>query len=149
MKAIPVSLSSGVDSDVDLSSEHGDLPSLAESSRSLHSALGPHFLLSRRWFSQLGFTGWDKRSTVDVLQKDERLLRELKHLDSQVRKFIYYCMLFAIVFFKKELNFAVIFLEMSRNPQNSSNLRRRRSGRQALHSVKYRRKRNIRRLRCR
>jgi len=84
MKAIPVSISSGIESETDLSSEQGDPPSLAESSKSIYSSLGPHFLLSRRWFSQFGFAGWDKRSTVDVLQKDERLLRDLKHLDSQV-----------------------------------------------------------------
>lgn len=42
------------------------------------------FLLSRKLFSQLGLNGWDKRSSVHLLNKDEKLLRELKHLDSQV-----------------------------------------------------------------
>jgi len=43
------------------------------------------FLLSRRFFSQFGFNGSEKRSNVYLLNKDEKLLREIKHLDNQVR----------------------------------------------------------------
>lgn len=65
-------------------SEQGDLSSLTPSIKSFASAgLSSSFMLSRRLFSQLGLTSWDKRDQIDVLKKDERLLRELKHLDAQ------------------------------------------------------------------
>ncbi|XP_035704350.1 ral GTPase-activating protein subunit alpha-1 isoform X3 [Folsomia candida] len=76
MKARPVSYSQP---ETDFNSEQGDLPSLTRSVTNI----GSSFMLSRRFFSQLGLMGWDKRDTIDVLNKDERLLRELKHLDSQ------------------------------------------------------------------
>lgn len=84
MKAMPVSYSSQAppEHDSDFNSEQGDLPSLATSTRSAITT--DMFQLCRRFFSQLGLTGWDKRDRIDILNKDEKLLRELKHLDSQV-----------------------------------------------------------------
>ena len=42
-----------------------------------------NFRNSRRLLSQLGYNSWDKRSSVHLLNKDDKLLRELKHLDTQ------------------------------------------------------------------
>ncbi|XP_046445727.1 ral GTPase-activating protein subunit alpha-1-like isoform X1 [Daphnia pulex] len=41
------------------------------------------FQFSRMLFSQLGLTSWDKRGQVQLLKKCDKLLRELKNLDSQ------------------------------------------------------------------
>ncbi|KAK9884222.1 hypothetical protein WA026_005171 [Henosepilachna vigintioctopunctata] len=41
------------------------------------------FQQCRLLFSQLGMTGWDKRQDLHLLNKTERLLRELRNLDSQ------------------------------------------------------------------
>ncbi|CAL8089966.1 unnamed protein product [Orchesella dallaii] len=80
MKAMPVSTEA--ESEIDIISDHEEnLSSLAASTKSI--MCGSSFMLSRRLFSHLGLTGWEKRSTVDLLQKDEKLLRELKHLDAQ------------------------------------------------------------------
>lgn len=74
-----------VETEIDTVSDHEEnLSSLAASTKSI--MCGSSFMLSRRLFSHLGLTGWEKRSSVDLLQKDDKLLRELKHLDSQVRK---------------------------------------------------------------
>ena len=43
------------------------------------------FQFSRMLFSQLGLTSWDKRGQVQLLKKCDKLLRELKNLDSQVK----------------------------------------------------------------
>lgn len=81
MRAMPVSLDA--ESELDGTSEHEEnLSSLAASTKSI--MCGSSFMLSRRLFSHLGLTGWEKRSSVDLLQKDDKLLRELKHLDNQV-----------------------------------------------------------------
>ena len=37
----------------------------------------------RQLFSQLGLGGWDRRSQVHLLARSERLLRELRNLDTQ------------------------------------------------------------------
>lgn len=37
----------------------------------------------RLLFSQLGFAGWERRSHLNLLSKNEKLLRELRNLDSQ------------------------------------------------------------------
>lgn len=42
------------------------------------------FQFARMLFSQLGLTAWDKRGQVQLLKKCDKLLRELKNLDSQV-----------------------------------------------------------------
>ncbi|CAG7832751.1 unnamed protein product, partial [Allacma fusca] len=42
-----------------------------------------NFRNSRRLLSQFGYNAWDKRSSIHLLSKDEKLLRELKHLDTQ------------------------------------------------------------------
>lgn len=41
------------------------------------------FQQCRLLFSQLGLTGWDKRQQLHLLNKTERLLRELRNLDGQ------------------------------------------------------------------
>ncbi|CAH1791020.1 unnamed protein product [Owenia fusiformis] len=41
------------------------------------------FHLCRHMVNQLGLMSWGKRAQVDLLKKNEKLLRELKHLDSQ------------------------------------------------------------------
>ena len=46
------------------------------------------FQFSRMLFSQLGLTSWDKRGQVQLLKKCDKLLRELKNLDSQVKSII-------------------------------------------------------------
>ncbi|XP_054712928.1 LOW QUALITY PROTEIN: ral GTPase-activating protein subunit alpha-1-like [Uloborus diversus] len=38
----------------------------------------------RLLLNQLGFTSWEKRSSFDLLKKNEQLLRELRNLDKQV-----------------------------------------------------------------
>jgi len=75
------------ESEVDLvfSEQDENLPSLPLSNKSVSSSYSSNFIFSRRLFSQLGLIGWDRRKTVDLLKKDERLLREIKHLDNQVR----------------------------------------------------------------
>lgn len=42
------------------------------------------FQYSRLLLSQLGFLGWDMRSRLYLLQRTEKVLRELRNLDSQV-----------------------------------------------------------------
>lgn len=39
----------------------------------------------RLLFSQLGLAGWERRSQLHLLDKSEKLLRELRNLDTQVR----------------------------------------------------------------
>lgn len=41
------------------------------------------FQKCRLLFSQLGLAGWEKRHQVHLLNKTERLLRELRNLDTQ------------------------------------------------------------------
>lgn len=41
------------------------------------------FQKCRLLFSQLGLAGWEKRHQVHLLNKSERLLRELRNLDTQ------------------------------------------------------------------
>nr|CAI5843999.1 unnamed protein product [Callosobruchus analis] len=41
------------------------------------------FQLCRLFFSQLGFAGWERRQQLHLLNKTERLLRELRNLDNQ------------------------------------------------------------------
>ncbi|XP_033639628.1 ral GTPase-activating protein subunit alpha-2-like isoform X1 [Asterias rubens] len=41
------------------------------------------FHICRQLLSQLGVMTWDKRSQIDVVKKNDRLLRELKNLDSR------------------------------------------------------------------
>lgn len=43
------------------------------------------FQYSRLLLSQLGFLGWDMRSRLYLLQKTEKVLREIRNLDSQVK----------------------------------------------------------------
>jgi hypothetical protein len=88
MKATPVSYSHASDAETNCSREEDDLSSLVTSTSRSGTNSVSSFMLSRRFFSQLGLTGWDKRDTIDILNKDEKLLRELKHLDSQVHLFI-------------------------------------------------------------
>jgi hypothetical protein len=38
----------------------------------------------RLLFSQLGLAGWEHRSQLHLLSKNEKLLRELRNLDTQV-----------------------------------------------------------------
>lgn len=38
----------------------------------------------RLLFSQLGLAGWERRSQLHLLDKNEKLLRELRNLDTQV-----------------------------------------------------------------
>lgn len=45
----------------------------------------PPFHFCKMLFSQLGLTSWDKRGQVHLLKKSEKLIRELKNLDNQVR----------------------------------------------------------------
>lgn len=49
--------------------------------------LQPPFQFARMLFSQLGLTACDKRGQVQLLKKCDKLLRELKNLDNQVRHF--------------------------------------------------------------
>lgn len=37
----------------------------------------------RQLFSQLGLAGWERRSQIQLLVRSERLLRELRNLDTQ------------------------------------------------------------------
>ena len=37
----------------------------------------------RQLFSQLGLAGWERRSQIQLLARSERLLRELRNLDTQ------------------------------------------------------------------
>lgn len=41
------------------------------------------FQQSRRLFHELGLTSWEQRSKVHLVKKNDRLLRELKNLDSK------------------------------------------------------------------
>lgn len=41
------------------------------------------FQQCRLLFSQLGLAGWDRRKQVHLLDKNDRLLRELRNLDNQ------------------------------------------------------------------
>lgn len=41
------------------------------------------FQKCRLFFSQLGLTSWERRQQVHLLNKTERLLRELRNLDLQ------------------------------------------------------------------
>lgn len=43
------------------------------------------FLQSRQYLHQFGFLSWENRQKVDLLHKSDRLLRELKNLDNQLR----------------------------------------------------------------
>ena len=42
------------------------------------------FQYSRLLLSHLGYLGWDMRSRLYLLQKTEKVLREIRNLDSQV-----------------------------------------------------------------
>lgn len=71
------------------------------------------FQFGRMLFSQLGLTAWDKRGQVQLLKKCDKLLRELKNLDSQVIFSLLLC----------SCNFSIIYrilicIEMSRDTQN-------------------------------
>ncbi|XP_034238105.1 probable Rho GTPase-activating protein CG5521 isoform X3 [Thrips palmi] len=48
-----------------------------------HSPPASPFQHCRLLFSQLGFAGWERRSQLNLLSKNEKLLRELRNLDSQ------------------------------------------------------------------
>lgn len=41
------------------------------------------FLNCRQFIDQIGFLSWDKRSKIELLAKNERVLRELRNLDKQ------------------------------------------------------------------
>ncbi|XP_028967431.1 ral GTPase-activating protein subunit alpha-1 [Galendromus occidentalis] len=47
-----------------------------------HGSLAP-FQYSRLLLNQLNFLGWERRSTVALLQKNDKLLREVRYLDQQ------------------------------------------------------------------
>ena len=79
------------------------------------------FQFSRMLFSQLGLTSWDKRGQVQLLKKCDKLLRELKNLDSQVKS------IRLITTFSFHL-IIVVSLEMSRDAQNCRHLCWSRSG---------------------
>lgn len=49
------------------------------------------FQNGRALFSELGFTSWDQRRQIYQLERNEKVLRELRVLDAQVKNyFIYY-----------------------------------------------------------
>ena len=106
MRAKPLSLVN------ELAHEGNDLDenmlSLGAASKS--SSCSSSFLLSRRLFSQLGLNGWEKRSNIQLLHKDEKLLRELKHLDAQVKTCIYFIFM---VLISKSKSFVSCVIEMS------------------------------------
>jgi len=43
-----------------------------------------NFSMARRLLSQLGYVSADNREQLELVKKDVKLLREIKHLDSQV-----------------------------------------------------------------
>lgn len=49
------------------------------------SQAGCVFQHCRRFFDQLGLGSFDKRKHIFTLRKNEKLLREIKNLDNQVR----------------------------------------------------------------
>ncbi|XP_065226643.1 ral GTPase-activating protein subunit alpha-1 isoform X2 [Planococcus citri] len=51
--------------------------------RPKHKDIPSSFQYSRLLLSQLGFLGWDMRSRLYLLQRTEKVLRELRNLDSQ------------------------------------------------------------------
>lgn len=87
MRAKPLSLVNALGSGSDSREFEENMLSLEGTSKS--SPCSSSFLLSRRLFSQLGLNGWEKRSIIHLLNKDEKLLRELKHLDAQVNSFLF------------------------------------------------------------
>lgn len=54
----------------------------------------------RLLFSQLGLAGWERRPQLHLLDKSEKLLRELRNLDTQVSS-LYYCMSVLFIFYFK------------------------------------------------
>lgn len=42
------------------------------------------FQTGRALFSELGFTSWDQRKQIYQLERNEKVLRELRNLDAQV-----------------------------------------------------------------
>lgn len=54
--------------------------------RPKHKDVPSSFQYSRLLLSQLGFLGWDLRSRLYLLQKTEKVLREIRNLDSQVQE---------------------------------------------------------------
>lgn len=75
------------------------------------------FQFSRMLFSQLGLTSWDKRGQVQLLKKCDKLLRELKNLDSQVNSTCVTTLSFSMLYV------AISPIEMSRDAQNRRHLR--------------------------
>jgi hypothetical protein len=49
-----------------------------------HQSSQSPFQHCRLLFSQLGLAGWERRSHLHLLSKNEKLLRELRNLDTQV-----------------------------------------------------------------
>lgn len=45
-----------------------------------------NFQLCKLLFSHFGYTGWERRSHINLLRKDEKLIRELRNLDAKVLK---------------------------------------------------------------
>lgn len=57
-----------------------------ESTRSTNSSLSKYdlpFHYCKQFFSQLGLAGWDRRKRTHLLQRTDKLLRELRNLDTQ------------------------------------------------------------------
>ncbi|RWS02609.1 ral GTPase-activating protein subunit alpha-1-like isoform X2 [Dinothrombium tinctorium] len=52
----------------------------------LHAETQPSFIHCRQLIDQLGFLMWEKRTKIDLLNKDERILRELRNLDNQINR---------------------------------------------------------------
>ena len=52
-------------------------------SSSSSSSSNPSFQQCRRLFHQLGLASWEQRPHVQLVKKNERVLRELKNLDSK------------------------------------------------------------------
>ncbi|XP_006824859.1 ral GTPase-activating protein subunit alpha-1-like [Saccoglossus kowalevskii] len=50
-----------------------------------HTDPASPFYICRAMLSQLGMLTWDKRANFDLVKKNDKLIRELKNLDSQLR----------------------------------------------------------------
>ncbi|KAK3931767.1 Ral GTPase-activating protein subunit alpha-2 [Frankliniella fusca] len=67
-----------------LQKHHSHATMLGEwAQRPPHKPPASPFQHCRLLFSQLGFAGWERRSQLNLLSKNEKLLRELRNLDSQ------------------------------------------------------------------
>ncbi|XP_059477062.1 ral GTPase-activating protein subunit alpha-1 isoform X2 [Neocloeon triangulifer] len=42
------------------------------------------FLLCKLLFSHFGYTGWERRSHINLLRKDEKFIREIRNLDAKI-----------------------------------------------------------------